>query len=398
MQSAPIAIQDSPLPRNSDDGLGQAQTGGRGNRQLRTSKMRKARSRDQRVGRREDARCLRPDHSQLDTRGSSHRQARAPGRARPRLAAIGVGPDREYAGAIEHAAQRTNPVHAARAENPENSVNFQSRAPRANRRLVLGGPRLSPWGSATLPSFFPSGRSKERANAISVPAGELRSLGSPNEKRAMAALLQLRGMPLPTARQGRTSRRSARASQGVDHRTRQAHRYLQFRESGCRCAGAGQGVRAGERHANCGPPPARESKQKVKKVRNMHQECHTDPICPDFSGNVSTGLRDVSRGVVFEGSANRLVGRRAAIFVLRPDLSQLPLSGFDSRRILVRQAAAILGCSRAVVLRLLECGLLRAWRLTPRGWWRVFPESIAELARSLAWIERDGDERAGAHL
>jgi len=49
----------------------------------------------------------------------------------------------------------------------------------------------------------------------------------------------------------------------------------------------------------------------------------------------------------------------------------------------VQRIADRLGCSRDTVLRLLESGELRGFRLTPNGWWRVLESSVLEYERKL---------------
>ena len=45
----------------------------------------------------------------------------------------------------------------------------------------------------------------------------------------------------------------------------------------------------------------------------------------------------------------------------------------------VATAARLLGMSRRKVLYLLEGGHLKGWRLRPRGWWKVYRESLLRL-------------------
>ncbi len=45
----------------------------------------------------------------------------------------------------------------------------------------------------------------------------------------------------------------------------------------------------------------------------------------------------------------------------------------------VATAARLLGVSRRTLLYLLAEGRLQGWRLRPRGWWKVYRESLARL-------------------
>jgi hypothetical protein len=80
--------------------------------------------------------------------------------------------------------------------------------------------------------------------------------------------------------------------------------------------------------------------------------------------------------------------RTRVIRTLRPDPSLLPGSSAESRRIVIRDAAAILGCSPAIVRRLLDDGMLRGRRFTVRGI-SVTLESLLKLMRWLEAIEED---------
>ncbi|MBZ5509942.1 MAG: hypothetical protein LAN70_02120 [Acidobacteriia bacterium] len=77
---------------------------------------------------------------------------------------------------------------------------------------------------------------------------------------------------------------------------------------------------------------------------------------------------------------------------LRPDPLLLPQSNADSRRIVIRDAAAILGCSPAIVRRLLSDGMLQGRRFTIRGI-SVTRESLLKLMFWLQVIEEEDDER-----
>ena len=79
--------------------------------------------------------------------------------------------------------------------------------------------------------------------------------------------------------------------------------------------------------------------------------------------------------------------RAHIIRTLRPEPSLLPPSG---RRILIRDAAEILGCSRSVVRGLLNHGMLRGQWFSDRGI-RVTRESLLTFIRWFEAIEVDDD-------
>jgi excisionase family DNA binding protein len=56
---------------------------------------------------------------------------------------------------------------------------------------------------------------------------------------------------------------------------------------------------------------------------------------------------------------------------------------FETRTLSVVHVAERLRTSRNTVIRLLECGKLRGYRLTPQGWWRVVEQSVAEYEKKL---------------
>lgn len=49
----------------------------------------------------------------------------------------------------------------------------------------------------------------------------------------------------------------------------------------------------------------------------------------------------------------------------------------------VSRVASRLSCSRDTVLRLLESGQLKGYRLTRLGWWRILEPSVLEYEASL---------------
>ena len=81
------------------------------------------------------------------------------------------------------------------------------------------------------------------------------------------------------------------------------------------------------------------------------------------------------------------VERSRIILGLRPEPSLLPPPG---GRILIRDAAEILGCSCHIVRRLLNDGMLRGQRFTVRGI-RVTRESLLAFIRWFEAIEVEDD-------
>lgn len=59
------------------------------------------------------------------------------------------------------------------------------------------------------------------------------------------------------------------------------------------------------------------------------------------------------------------------------------MSLFEQRTVSVAWVAERLRCSRDTVVRLLQSGELRGYRLTPIGWWRVVEKSVAEYEQKL---------------
>jgi excisionase family DNA binding protein len=53
-------------------------------------------------------------------------------------------------------------------------------------------------------------------------------------------------------------------------------------------------------------------------------------------------------------------------------------SSTDKKSVPVAFVARRMGCSRDTVLRLLQSGELKGYRLTPNGWWRVIEDSFLE--------------------
>ncbi len=55
----------------------------------------------------------------------------------------------------------------------------------------------------------------------------------------------------------------------------------------------------------------------------------------------------------------------------------------------VSVAARIAGCSHDTILRKIEEGLLQAWRISPRGWWKIERESL------LRYLDRQAPRSSG---
>lgn len=67
----------------------------------------------------------------------------------------------------------------------------------------------------------------------------------------------------------------------------------------------------------------------------------------------------------------------------RPIRKAVQLSLFEQRTVSVAWVAERLKCSRDTVIRLLQSGDLRGYRLTAVGWWRVVEKSVAEYEQKL---------------
>ena len=68
---------------------------------------------------------------------------------------------------------------------------------------------------------------------------------------------------------------------------------------------------------------------------------------------------------------------------------------FASRTLSVNHVAERLRTSRNTIIRLLESGELRGYRLTPQGWWRVVEQSVVEYERKLRTEYVPEDEEGG---
>jgi hypothetical protein len=221
--------------------------------------------RDRRRDRREDAGRVGSDHSPLHPQEVAPRQAGARRCARPHFTAIGRRSPRANVGAGERAA-----------------AEILSCAP-ANLRGARSGPGLS-LGFCLLPSS-----SSARLNLSAVVGPVVLPPGMAHAGAIEFPLAQLNS----AGKAGRVPSRYRRA--------------MEFDRAGMRCAQAG-GRQEGQ--ANPGPRRQRDRKQNLKKCATLHQECNTAPICPKFSGDAPTGLRDVSRGVVLGGSDRPLEGKK----------------------------------------------------------------------------------------
>jgi excisionase family DNA binding protein len=67
----------------------------------------------------------------------------------------------------------------------------------------------------------------------------------------------------------------------------------------------------------------------------------------------------------------------------RPIRKPVQMSLFEQRTLSVSRVAERLGCSRDTVLRLIEEDVLKAYRLTLKGWYRVFEWSLLEYEQKL---------------
>ncbi len=63
---------------------------------------------------------------------------------------------------------------------------------------------------------------------------------------------------------------------------------------------------------------------------------------------------------------------------------QMCLQAMAEKEIGVSAAARIIGCSPDSVLRLIEEGAVEAWRISPRGWYRVNASSLARYVNRTA--------------
>ena len=50
----------------------------------------------------------------------------------------------------------------------------------------------------------------------------------------------------------------------------------------------------------------------------------------------------------------------------------------------VSVAARIAGCSHDTILRKIEEGLLQAWRISPRGWWKIERGSLIQYLERIS--------------
>lgn len=69
--------------------------------------------------------------------------------------------------------------------------------------------------------------------------------------------------------------------------------------------------------------------------------------------------------------------------VNKPPRKPVQMSLFEARTLSVFQVADRLKTSRMTVVRLLELGELRGYRLTALGWWRVLEQSVLDYETRL---------------
>ena len=67
----------------------------------------------------------------------------------------------------------------------------------------------------------------------------------------------------------------------------------------------------------------------------------------------------------------------------RPERKPVQMSLFEQRTVSIAWVAERLGTGRDTVIRLLQSGALRGYRLTPKGWWRVVETSVVEYEAKL---------------
>lgn len=66
-------------------------------------------------------------------------------------------------------------------------------------------------------------------------------------------------------------------------------------------------------------------------------------------------------------------------FAAKPESAPAPKS--STTQVSTGTAARLMNVSQSTIGRLCEEGLLRAWRVTDRGWWRIDYGSVLELLR-----------------
>ena len=67
----------------------------------------------------------------------------------------------------------------------------------------------------------------------------------------------------------------------------------------------------------------------------------------------------------------------------RPNRKPVQMSLFEQRTVPVSWVAKRWNAGRDTVTRLLHSGLLRGYRITANGWWRVIEKSVFEYEESL---------------
>jgi len=67
----------------------------------------------------------------------------------------------------------------------------------------------------------------------------------------------------------------------------------------------------------------------------------------------------------------------------RPERKAVQLSLFSQPTVSVSWVAKHLNKRRDLVIRLLESGMIKGYRMTPNGWWNVITESVFEYEKKL---------------
>jgi excisionase family DNA binding protein len=80
----------------------------------------------------------------------------------------------------------------------------------------------------------------------------------------------------------------------------------------------------------------------------------------------------------------------------RPERKPVQMSLFEQRTLAVSVVARRLDCSRDTVLRMLQSGMLKGYRLTLIGWWRVLESSVVEHEEKLKQINALGPAQEGS--
>ena len=67
----------------------------------------------------------------------------------------------------------------------------------------------------------------------------------------------------------------------------------------------------------------------------------------------------------------------------RPERKPVQMSLFSQPTVSVSWVAKHLNKGRDLVVRLLESGMIKGYRMTPKGWWNVIKESVFEYEEQL---------------